>query len=126
MGLAVILGIIGMTVAFIIGVMMQFPYTSVTTTFDPADETYSVEAVEEAGRLFTGNYMAMVDDITSYMADPDYERAEARRGEMLALANTLVLDFQAFETRLKGELDKVLAEQEALEESVEPTPTPTP
>ena len=126
MGLAVILGIIGMTVAFIIGVMMQFPYTSVTTTFDPADETYSVEAVEEAGRLFTGNYMAMVDDITSYMADPDYERAEARRGEMLALANTLVLDFQAFETRLKGELDKVLAEQEALEASIEPTPTPTP
>ncbi|MCH8061302.1 MAG: hypothetical protein IH861_02235 [Chloroflexi bacterium] len=126
MGLAVILGIIGMTVAFIIGVMMQFPYTSVTTTFDPADETYSVEAVEEAGRLFTGNYMAMVDDITSYMTDPDYERAEARRGEMLALANTLVLDFQAFETRLKGELDKVLAEQEALEASIEPTPTPTP
>ncbi|MCH7626576.1 MAG: hypothetical protein IIC83_11685, partial [Chloroflexi bacterium] len=59
MGLAIILGIIGMTVAFIIGIMTQFPYTSVTTTFDPTDETYSVEAVEEAGRLFTGNYMAM-------------------------------------------------------------------
>ena len=126
MGLAVILGIIGMTVAFIIGVMTQFPYTSVTTTFDPADETYSVEAVEEAGRLFSGNYMAMVDDISSYMADPDYERAESRRVEMLALAESLTVDFQAFETRLKGELDKVVAEHEALEASIEPTPTPTP
>ena len=126
MGLAVILGIIGMTVAFIIGVMMQFPYTSVTTTFDPADETYSVEAVEEAGRLFSGNYMAMVDDISSYLADPDYERADSRRIEMLALANTLTVDFQAFEIKLKGEMDKVVAEHEALEESVEPTPTPTP
>ena len=126
MGLAVILGIIGMTVAFIIGVMMQFPYTSVTTTFDPADETYSVEAVEEAGRLFSGNYMAMVDDISSYLADPDYERADSRRVEMLALANKLTVDFQAFETKLKGEMDKVVAEHEALEESVEPTPTPTP
>ena len=126
MGLAVILGIIGMTVAFIIGVMMQFPYTSVTTTFDPADETYSVEAVEEAGRLFSGNYMAMVDDISSYLADPDYERADSRRVEMLALANKLTVDFQAFETKLKGEMDKVVAEHESLEESVEPTPTPTP
>ena len=126
MGLAVILGIIGMTVAFIIGVMMQFPYTSVTTTFDPADEAYSVEAVEEAGRLFSGNYMAMVDDISSYLADPDYERADSRRVEMLALANALTVDFQAFETKLKGEMDKVVAEHEALEESVEPTPTPTP
>ena len=126
MGLAVILGIIGMTVAFIIGVMMQFPYTSVTTTFDPADETYSVAAVEEAGRLFSGNYMAMVDDISSYLADPDYERADSRRVEMLALANTLIVDFQAFETKLKGEMDKVVAEHEALEDSVEPTPTPTP
>ena len=126
MGLAVILGIIGMTVAFIIGVMMQFPYTSVTTTFDPADESYSVEAVEEAGRLFSGNYMAMVDDISSYLADPDYERADSRRVEMLALANALTVDFQAFETKLKGEMDKVVAEHEALEESVEPTPTPTP
>ncbi len=126
MGLAVILGIIGMTVAFIIGVMMQFPYTSVTTTFDPADETYSVEAVEEAGRLFSGNYMAMVDDISSYLADPDYERADSRRVEMLALANALTVDFKAFETKLKGEMDKVVAEHEALEESVEPTPTPTP
>ena len=126
MGLAVILGIIGMTVAFIIGVMMQFPYTSVTTTFDPADESYSVEAVEEAGRLFSGNYMAMVDDISSYLADPDYERADSRRVEMLALANKLTVDFQAFETKLKGEMDKVVAEHEALEESVEPTPTPTP
>ena len=126
MGLAVILGIIGMTVAFIIGVMMQFPYTSVTTTFDPADESYSVEAVEEAGRLFSGNYMAMVDDISSYMADPDYARADSRRVEMLALANTLTVDFKAFENKLRVEMDNVVAEHEALEESVEPTPTPTP
>ncbi len=126
MGVAVVLGLIGMTIAFIIGVMAQFPYTSVTTTFDTTDETYSAEAVEEAGRLFSGNYMAMVDDISSYLADPDYERAEAKRVEMLGLANTLIVDLQAFETRLKVEMDKVVAEQEALEDSIEPTPTPTP
>ncbi len=125
MSVAVVLGLIGMTVAFIIGVMMQFPYTSVTTTFDPTDETYSVEAVDEAGRLFSGNYMAMVDDISSYLEDPDYERADARRAEMLGLANRLTVDFQAFETKLKGEMDKVVADHEALEASIEPTPTPT-
>ena len=126
MGMAVVLGLIGITVAFIIGVMMNFPYAGVTTNFDPNDETYSVEAVEEAGRLFSGNYMAMVDDISSYMADPDYERAEARRIEMVGLASKLTLDFQAFEAKMKGELDKVVAEHEALEDSIEPTPTPTP
>ena len=126
MGVAVVLGLIGMIVAFIIGVMMQFPYTAVTTTFDPTDETYSVEAVDEAGRLFSGNYMAMVDDISSYLEDPDYERADARRVEMLSLATTLTVDFQAFETKLKGEMDNLMTEQEALEASIEPTPTPTP
>ena len=126
MRLAVVLGLIGMTVAFIIGVMMNFPYTVVTTTFDPNDEAYSVEAVEEAGRLFSGNYVAMVDDISSYLVDPDYERAESRRVEMLGLASTLTLDFKAFEEKMKGELDKVVVEHEALEDSVEPRPTPTP
>ena len=126
MGMAVVLGLIGITVAFIIGVMMNFPYTGVTTTFDPNDETYSVEAVEEAGRLFSGNYMAMIDDISSYLEDPDYERAEARRVEMVGLASTLTLDLQAFEAKMKGKLDKVVAEHEALADSIEPSPTPTP
>ncbi len=126
MGVAIVLGLIGMIVSFIIGVMMQFPYTSVTKTFVPTDETYSVEAVDEAGRLFSGNYMAMVDDISSYLEDPDYQRADSRRIEMLALSNPLTVDFQAFETKLKGKMDNLMAEQEALEASIEPTPTPTP
>ena len=126
MGIAVVLGLIGITVAFIIGVMMNFPYAGVSTNFDPNDETYSVEAVEEAGRLFSGNYMAMVDDISSYLEDPDYERAESRRLEMVGLASTLTMDFQAFEAKMKGKLNKVVAEHEALEDSIEPTPTPAP
>ena len=119
MGVAVVLGLIGMTIAFIIGVMAQFPYSSATTTFDSTNETYSVEAVEEAGRLFSGNYMAIIDDISSYMADPDYARAEAKRLEMVGLAGKLTVDFRAFETRLKLEMDKVVAEHEALEASIE-------
>ncbi len=126
MGQAIRLGLIATTVAFIIGVMMQFPYTNVMTNFDPADETHSAEAVEESGTPFSSNYMAMLDDISSYLADPDYERAESRRVEMLGLANTLTLHFEAFESGQKEETDKFVAEQEALEASVEPTPTPTP
>lgn len=75
---------------------------------------------------FSSKYMAMIEDMSSYLADPDYQRAESRRVEMLGLANTLTLDFQAFENRLKGETGKVPADHEALEASLEPTPTPGP
>ena len=48
--------------------------------------------------------------MVSFQKDPDYERAETRRGEMVGFATKLVGDFQDLEARLRGELDGLAIE----------------
>lgn len=98
------LSVIGVVTAFLIRVLSGFPFEGVTTTVDPNDESYSVEAVEEVGTMFTGNYMALIDEIVAYQTNPDYQKAESRRQDMAAMANTLKGDFQEFGDRMEGDL----------------------
>jgi Tol biopolymer transport system component len=99
------LSIIGIVVAFMTGILGNFPFIEAVT--GPDDESYSPEAVETAGKLFSGSYMAVVNELISYQTDPDYERAEAKYEAMKAYAEYLVPKFQDLSDRLQGDFDKL-------------------
>jgi hypothetical protein len=107
MGSLLPLSIVGVVVAFLVGILASFPVQGVYTTHDPGDERYSGEAVREAGRLFSGNYMSLIDEIASYQTNPDYCRAEQRRQDMVDMAKTMTGQFEDFSERMEGELDRL-------------------
>ncbi|MCH8870013.1 MAG: hypothetical protein IIC23_09455 [Chloroflexi bacterium] len=121
MGSIIPLSIAGVVLAFLIAVLADFPIESAFTLRDSSDESYSVEAVEEVGSLFTGNYNAIINELVSYQTNPDYARAEARRQDMLDLGNRLTVNFTDFQTRLESEFDILMAQAEELESSTETT-----
>lgn len=121
MGSLIPLSIAGVVLAFLIAVLADFPIESAFTLRDSSDESYSVQAVEEVGSLFTGNYNAIINELVSYQTNPDYARAEARRQDMLDLGNRLTVNFTDFRTRLEGEFDILMAQAEELESSTETT-----
>ncbi|MDP6415723.1 MAG: hypothetical protein QGG54_11985, partial [Gammaproteobacteria bacterium] len=45
----------------------------------PVSESYSVEAVEQAGGMFSNKFTALIDEMVAFQKDPDYQRAESRR-----------------------------------------------
>ena len=124
MGSILPLSIAGIVLAFLIAVLADFPIEGAVTLRDPGDESYSVEAVEEVGSLFTGNYNSIIEEMISYQTDPDYARAEARRQDMLDLGNRLTGDFSDFKTRLDGEFSLLLDQADALASSTDATVSP--
>jgi hypothetical protein len=104
MGSVITLRIVGMFLAFLIAVLADFPIDEALTFFDTNDESYSVEAVHEVGKLFTGNVTTLIDEMVSYQTDPNYARAEARRQDMVDLGYRLTDDFSGFQAKMEGEL----------------------
>lgn len=123
MGSIIPLSIAGIVLAFLIAVLADFPIGEAFTSFDPNDETYSVEAVDEVSRLFTGNVIAIIDELITFQTDPDYARAEARRLEVMDHGNRLTGDFSSFQTRVEGEFSLLIAQAEELASSTDSTIT---
>ncbi|MDA0770886.1 MAG: hypothetical protein O2821_11785 [Chloroflexi bacterium] len=124
MGSIIPLSMAGIVLAFLIAVLADFPIGAPTTLFDPNDEAYSVEAVDEVGRLFTGNFNAIIDEMITYQTDPDFARAEARRVELVDHGNRLTGDFSSFKTRLDGEFSLLIDQADALASSTDAMITP--
>lgn len=106
------LGFIGVIVAFLISVLGAFPTPGVSGSSLPGGETviseeYSEEAVDEAANLFLGAYVSTIDDIISFQQDPNFQRAESRRQEMVDFATSHLPIFQNLEERLQGDLDEL-------------------
>ncbi len=109
MGMVASLGILGIVVAFLVGVLSGFPTLDMPLP-GPAsaqDEAYSVEAVHQAAGLFAGSYMSLVNEIASFQQDPDYERAELRRQQMVAYGQSLMPRLQGLEQQLQGEAQRL-------------------
>ena len=123
MGTILSLSIAGAVLTFLIGVLASFPVESASTTYDLTDESYSVEAVNEVGRLFSGNYMSLIDEMIAYQNDPDYNRAEARRQDMMDLGSSLTGRFQQFEQRMEAQLEELNTELADLESALTGTET---
>ena len=89
------------------------------------DESFSVEAINQAAGLFSSSYTSLIDDLVAFQTNPDFARAESRREDMTGFGFSLIGKFQDFEGRLQGELDILTAESDALEEELA-TATTTP
>lgn len=79
MGLVASLGIMGIVVAFLVGMLSGFPTLDMPLP-GPAsaqDERFSVEAVHRASGLIAGSYMSLVDEIASFQYDPGYAREQS-------------------------------------------------
>jgi len=114
MGSVITLRIVGMFLAFLIAVLADFPIGEALTFFDTNDESYSVEAVHEVGKLFTGNVTTLIDEMVSYQTDPNYARAEARRQDMVDLGYRLTDDFSGFQAKMEGELSLIMEHADEL------------
>jgi hypothetical protein len=110
MGIVTSLSIIGTVLTFIVGALGGFPLADLASGAPDEDPSYSTEAVHRAAESFSGAYTSIIDEMVSFQKDPDYERAETRRGEMVGFATKLVGDFQDLEARLRGELDGLAIE----------------
>ena len=114
--------IMGIIVAFLIGVLSSFPMPDMTVVSldsqQAVDESFSVEAVNEAAGLFSSSYMSSIDNLITFQTDPDFARAESRSEDMTSFGTSLVGEFQDFEGRLQGELGILTAEFDALEEEL--------
>ena len=112
------LSMIGIIVAFLIGVLSGFPMPDMTVVSlesqQTVDESFSVEAIDQVAGLFSSSYTSLIDDLIAFQTDPDFARAESRREDMTNFGVSLIGKFQDFETRLQGELGILTAESDAL------------
>ena len=117
MSVAIPLSIVGIVVAFMINVLGGFPISAGPSASPavsgPIDEAYSTEAVDSAFKLFSGTYMSVIDELVSFQRDPDYERAERRRQDMVGYGISVMERYGALGDRLHGELDRLTAQSAA-------------
>ena len=119
----------GIIVAFLISVLSSFPMPDMTVVSldsqQAVDESFSVEAVNEAAGLFSSSYMSLIDNLITFQTDPDFARAESNREDMADFGISLIGELQDFEDRLQGELGILTAESDALaDELSDETATP--
>ena len=90
--------------------MGGFPLAD-TTPAQPIDKNtpFGREAVQQTADQFGNMYTALVNELMTFMDDPDYARAEARSAEITAFASVLAGDFDNLATELETELANVTA-----------------
>ena len=103
------IGLISLVLGFLVSVMGGFSASAATTTTVPATveqaDTVSTGAAEEMGRKFLGGYTSIIEGLMEHQANPDYERAERARQEMVDLAEALVPQFQGLADQMQEKLD---------------------
>lgn len=109
MGLVASLGIMGIVVAFLVGMLSGFPTLDMPLPGQASaqERGFSVESVHQAAGLFSGSYISLVNEIASFQRDPDYERAELRRQQMVAYGQGLMPRLQGLQQRLQGEAQRL-------------------
>lgn len=103
------IGLIALVLGFLVSVMGSFSASAATTTTAPTTveqaETVSTGAAEEMGSKFLGGYTSIIEGLMEHQANPDYERAERSRQEMVNLAEALVPQFQGLADQMQEKLD---------------------
>ena len=100
------LGILGLGLAFILGILNGFPVPNIPL-YDPVDvnaldETYDASTARQVADRFGAVYEALINDILSFQQNPDFQRAESRRLAMLAFGNQTSTDLDIFARRLQS------------------------
>ena len=89
---------------FLVGILSQF----LGSEIEPGQSTATGESKAEGVNQFSKDpflaYTQWIEDIQSYLDDPDPERAERRREEMVDYANSLVPRFEGLPSKLQERL----------------------
>ncbi len=88
--------------------MGGFPLADTTPSQQIDKNTpFGREAVQETADQFGNMYTALVNELMTFIDDPDYARAEARSAEVTAYASVLAGEFDGLATELENELANV-------------------
>ena len=106
---AIAIGLIALVLGFLVSVMGGFSASAATTTTAPSAVeqagTVSTGAAEEMGDKFLGGYTSIIEGLMEHQTNPDYERAERARREMVNFAEALVPQFQGLADQMQEKLD---------------------
>ena len=127
MGAILNLSIIGMVITFLLGILLAFPTGSTpedqSLPAQKSEAEFSVDDVHRVGQLFDGGFQSVLDELISHQTNPDFERADSKRQDMMNYASLMAEDFEKFEKTLEDKLNSLeIPELELVDESVETTP----
>lgn len=120
------LGIVTLVLGFMITILGPFPIPGTATASEETVQVneFSTEAVQQAADKFSVAYTSVIDDLVSYIKDPDLNRAESRRQAMVTYANYLVPKYKNLSQELQGQLDTLVAEANETTDTTTSTTTP--
>ena len=114
MGRAAI-GAVILMVGIVVVALFQVPALGAAAGFSGGEDA------EETAAEIHNFYTNVIEDLVSYMDDPDYERAEQQRVAMVEEGKALMTELQTQTEELQAEMEMLQAQA-----SAEPTPTPSP
>ena len=96
---------------FLVGILSQFPGSGIEATQPSQTATVDefTELVKEAPIKFSFAYTQVIEDLESYLDDPDPQRAERQREAMADYANSLIPQFESLADSLQEKLDGPLS-----------------
>ena len=109
----IVLGIMALVLGSLAGALAGFPLPGAVAGSPPQPATggeFSAQAVEEVADSFSASYTSVVEDLVSFLRDPDSQRAEQRREVMVDYARSLIPHFQGLAQQMEGELDGLTTE----------------
>ncbi len=121
---AITLGIVVLVLGFMASILSQFPAqgagpaTPVTVASSISASNFNRDAADEVGKKFSSAYTSVVDDLLTYINNPDLKRAEEHRDAMVQYAKVLIPSFQDLSGKLQGHLNDVQAQAAQEEASI--------
>ena len=116
---AAVLGVMAMVSGVLLAALGQFPGQ---TQEAPVDDPQG--SAQQVGEKINSVYTAVIQDLITFIDNPDLGRAERQQTAMATFAEGLALQFRGLSDSMKQELDRTQAEAAQL--AATPTPTPTP
>ena len=107
---AAVLSLVMLVLGALSSAMGGFPLANTTPAQQiDKDTPFGPEAVQQTADQFGNMYTALIDELMTFLDDPDYARAEARSAEITAFASALAIDFDNLATELETELASLTA-----------------
>ena len=107
MAATAVIGIAALVLSFLSGVLGQFPIPGMAAGSPgeaAAVEDFSPETVELTFNRLSFTQSGVIEELMSYLKNPDVERAKRRQEELAAYTSSQIGPFQELAGKLMGEL----------------------
>ena len=115
MGAALNLSLLAAVLSMLIGVLgaLSLSDTSASTTEETvaAGEIYTESTARKAGTMFAGMYTSMLDEVIANQRDPDYDRIETQRQELIDGAVWAADKLEVFAASFEGLLGELILQE---------------